>query len=194
MIHILRLALGYKYIANHLQRLFRDAPRWDDHNECDSDDDSSGLEDESKPPRPIRVKLTGLTKLRSLYAHWAMLWPEVYHDAPVPGNNEWSPNLERYRHPFDIRTILPPSLEWLSLHGGFQESEWANLVEPLATPGTHNTPLLDMDQIRIAGRVHSEQRQRQPWLPGEKRVFGNAEQAWFKGYAPQFNLFAGQGW
>jgi hypothetical protein len=181
--------------------LFRDAPRWDQDDGCDSDDDSSGLEDESRPSRPIRVKLTGLKKLRAMHANWAMLWPEVYHDAPVPGGNyEYSPNLDLYRHPFDIRTVLPPSLEWLILHGGFQESEWANLVEPLATPSEH-TPLLDMDRIRIAGRVHSERKERQPgvtavggWPPGEKRVFGNAENAWFKGIAPRFNLFAGHGW
>jgi hypothetical protein len=183
-----------------LQRLFRDAPRWDQDDECDSSDESSGLEDENKPTRPTKVKLTALTKLRSLHANWAMLWPEVYHDAPAPSNYEYSPNLELSREPFDIRTILPPSLEWLNLHGSFQEWQWTGLVEPLATPNKQ-TPKLNMDRIRIGGMVHSEQKQRKVgivdiggWLPGEKRVFGDAKNAWFEGAAPPFYLFAGHGW
>jgi hypothetical protein len=188
------------YTANPSQRLFRDAPGLYDEDEVDSIDESSGLGDGSKPTRPLEANLSSLAKLQTLYANWAMLWPEVYLDTPAQNKYDFSPNLELSREPFDVRTILPPSLEFLGLDGAFQEWQWTGLVEPLATTNKQ-TPMLTMDRMRVSGTVHSKQRQSTPgvveiggWLAGERRTFGDAGNTFFYGPHPPFHLFGGHGW
>jgi hypothetical protein len=178
--------------ANRSQRLFRGAPG--------IYDESSGLGDGSKPTRPLEANLSSLTKLQTLFANWAMLWPEVYLDTSAQSTYEFSSNLDLSREPFDVRTVLPPSLEYLGLNGTFQEWQWNGLVEPLATPNKQ-TPILTMSRMRIGGTVHSEQKQRTPgiveiggWLAGEMKTFGDAEDTCFHGPHPPFHLFDGHGW
>jgi hypothetical protein len=175
------------YTANPSQRLFRDAPGLHD-------------KDGSKPTRPLEANLSSLAKLQTLYANWAMLWPEVYLDIPSQNNYEYSRNLDLSREPFDVRTILPPSLEYLGLEGKFQEWQWTGLVEPLAVPNKQ-TPILTIDRMRVSGTVQSKQRQRTPgiaeiggWLPSEKKTFGDARNTWSYGPYPPFHLFDGHGW
>jgi hypothetical protein len=188
------------YTANPSQRLFRDAPGMYDGDDNDSSDESSDLGDGSNPKRPLEANLSSLTKLQTLYADWAMLWPEVYLDTPAQGTYDFSPNLELSREPFDVRTILPPSLEYLGLNGTFQECQWKGLVEPLATPNKQ-TPMLTIDRMRVSGTVQSEQRPRTPgvmgfggWVAGEQRTFGDAEDTCFYGLDHPFHLFNGHGW
>jgi hypothetical protein len=178
------------YTANPSQRLFRDASGFHNEDEVDG----------SKPTRPLDANLSSLTKLQTLYANWAMLWPEVYLDIPSQNNYEHSQNLDLSHEPFDVRTILPPSLEYLGLDGTFKEWQWPSLVEPLDTPNKQ-TPILTMDRMRVSGTVHKKHKQRTPgraeiggWLAGEQRTFGDAENTCFHGPQPPFHLFNGHGW
>lgn len=117
------------------------------------------------------------TRLHSLCANWAMLWPDPEY-MPCSGENSHRTGLDLLSTTFDIRDKLPRSLRNLDLDGVFNDEEMEGLVGPLAAPNDH-TPKLAAGGIRImTPSVHAEINE---WDERETRkVFGGGDGAWVK--------------
>lgn len=174
----------------------------EDDSEDDNEDD---IKEDNMPAfdRPATADLRCFTKLRGLSATWMMLWPEVYEQPHTYDTEDYlDPSDVLSQTAFDVRTVLPPSLEMLYVEGQFNAWYWNTLVEPF-TRLSEQTPLLTKDRIRIDGNLHGSQTgeilgeldEPSPYgLPGERRKFGNAERSWFEGAEPPMRLFDGHGW
>lgn len=146
------------------------------------------------------------TKLHSLAANWAMLWPELSSQPAViisddGGRNE---SIGLCCTPLDIRDVLPASLENLHLGGVFDREEWEGVVGPLTTTN-QNTPYLTTDKIRVDGRIQNKATRSSEgatvaievggWDENEqKATFGGADKAWIRRARVANKLFEGHGW
>lgn len=162
-----------------------------------------GSNDDEKD-RPTEADLSMFTKLHSLSANWAMLWPELSSQPATIdyGDGGRSETIGLSCTPLDIRDILPESLENLHLTGVFDPEEWEGVVGPLTVPN-EETPGLTMDKIRVDGRVQNKVTRRDErtlvvvggWDDDEqKMVFGGGEKASLKRAWATHELFEGHGW
>ncbi|KAF1842636.1 uncharacterized protein K460DRAFT_410034 [Cucurbitaria berberidis CBS 394.84] len=88
------------------------------------------------------VSLREFKKLKSLNCEWEMLLPQDIESDNDRSFENGFPTVE-----FDVRVILPESLEELYLHGTFDDEEWEELSGILASPNAA-TPNLDKMCIR----------------------------------------------
>ncbi|KAH7356207.1 hypothetical protein BKA66DRAFT_501680 [Pyrenochaeta sp. MPI-SDFR-AT-0127] len=98
------------------------------------------------------VSLCEFKKLTSFHAEWKMIWPQ--HQEPCddePLKEGFYAESHSSASDFDIRTILPESLEELYLHGVFDDDEWEQLTIPLGCLNS-TTPKLHKMCIRRHGR------------------------------------------
>ncbi|CAO2658191.1 Nn.00g059140.m01.CDS01 [Neocucurbitaria sp. VM-36] len=96
------------------------------------------------------VSLRDFKKLRSLNCEWRMLLPndkESYDDAPLQHGFRTE---DKPAAGFDVRDILPESLQELYLHGVFEDADWEELTELLKSPNPA-TPNIDKMCIRNLG-------------------------------------------
>lgn len=144
------------------------------------------------------------TKLQSLSANWAMLWPELSSQPAIIdyGNGGRSEVIGLSCTPLDIRDILPETLENLHLTGVFDPEEWEGVVGPL-TALNEETPDLTTEKIRVDGRVqnkvtHVDERtlvEVGGWNDNEqKMIFGGGDKAWMKRTWTTHALLDGHGW
>ncbi|KAF3006762.1 hypothetical protein E8E13_010030 [Curvularia kusanoi] len=149
------------------------------------------------PSRVTEVDLTAFVQLHSLWADWAMLWPEP-SDVPDSGDRLRNTGVEPPCTLLDIRDKLPSSLQNLDLGGLFSEEEWEGLVTPLATPN-EQTPSLKLEGIRVRGHI-KRNRPHELFAVAEgwdsrylKKVSGSGDGAWTKDAWALCALFPGNG-
>ncbi|KAF3040543.1 hypothetical protein E8E12_008943 [Didymella heteroderae] len=159
---------------------------------------------DNEKDRPTDADLSMFTKLHSLSANWAMLWPELSLQPAITHHEGGgrSESIGLSCTPLDIRDILPVSLENLHLTGVFDREEWEGVVEPLKAVN-EETPNLTKDKIRVDGRVqnkftHKDERTLVVvggWDDNEqKMIFGGGDKAWVKRVWATDKLFEGHGW
>ncbi|KAF3051720.1 hypothetical protein E8E11_005133 [Didymella keratinophila] len=162
-----------------------------------------GFNDDEKG-RPTEADLTMFTRLHSISANWAMLWPEISSQPAVIeyGDGVRSETIGLSCTPLDIRDILPETLENLHLSGVFDLEEWEGVVGPLTAPN-EECPDLTMDKIRVDGRVQNKVTRVDErtlvavggWDDNEqKMIFGGGDKAWLKRTWATHKLFEGHGW
>lgn len=156
---------------------------------------------DSAAETPTEADLSMFTRLHSISADWAMLWPDLSLETSASDDGTNNPNPAMLCKPLDIRDILPSSLTALHLSGVFNKEEWNGVVEPLGTPNDQ-TPNLTLEGVRVEGRVHNRDINTEHELTtvdgwedfDEDRVFGGDEKTWLERVWAPMALFQGHGW
>jgi hypothetical protein len=106
-------------------------------------------------PGPEVVSLRGFKKLRMLNCDWPMLRPETkeeqnsQHDEPLEEGYYREEQHGKIEADFDVRTILPESIEELYLGGHIDvDEEWERLANVFDAPSA-SIPHLTMDKTCI---------------------------------------------
>ncbi|KAL5415973.1 hypothetical protein PMIN03_002375 [Paraphaeosphaeria minitans] len=98
-----------------------------------------------------RVSLRGFQKLKTLRIDWRLLWPAdemiPFDDEEVSGGGFYEEEEETTDSDFDVRSVLPASLEKLYFTGSFMEEE-KELVKKIRDVPSEYTPLLKKIYIR----------------------------------------------
>ena len=131
------------------------------------------------------VSLREFKKLRRLLCEWKMLLP-LYLDSDVDEPLEDGFHNDDKDAPagFDVRTILPESLQELYLHGAFDDDDWENLTE-IFEHANAATPNLDKVCIRRHAAV---------WPHNILAVIGDAPDPGRTHQSPLARLFDGHGY
>ncbi|KAF2133481.1 hypothetical protein P153DRAFT_393298 [Dothidotthia symphoricarpi CBS 119687] len=96
-----------------------------------------------------RVSLRPFKKLAILKCEWRMIWPE--EDMELEDSLDQGFHTSDDEPAFDIRSILPESLQELYLEGTADDVEWDRLTEPFSRP-SDATPHLTKLRIASEGR------------------------------------------
>ncbi|KAH6872324.1 hypothetical protein BKA58DRAFT_143367 [Alternaria rosae] len=112
---------------------------------------------DSEPPEdgPAIISLREFQKLRVLHCSWPMLRPEpgkeedLDHDEPLEQGYYQKEDYEQIDVDFDVRTILPESLEELFMNGYFDAyEEWDYMENAFKAPSAF-TPRLTLEKTCI---------------------------------------------